>query len=62
MHRLSKYKRIMIKISGEGLMGDQSSGLNKEMVDNIAKDITRPLPFIIPHNNIIRISSVSFFT
>jgi len=39
MHRLSKYKRIMIKISGEGLMGDQSSGLNKEMVDNIAKDI-----------------------
>ena len=34
-----KYKRIMVKISGEGLMGPDKSGVNKDTVKSIALDI-----------------------
>mgnify|MGYP001030646756 FL=1 len=34
-----KYKRIMVKISGEGLMGPDKGGVNKETVKSIALDI-----------------------
>ena len=35
----SKFKRILLKVSGEALMGDQSFGIDTKVVDRIAKDI-----------------------
>lgn len=34
-----KYKRIMLKLSGEGLMGDKSFGIDTEVVESLAKEI-----------------------
>ncbi len=34
-----KYKRILLKLSGEGLMGDKSFGLDEEMLASIAQEI-----------------------
>lgn len=34
-----KYKRIMLKLSGEGLMGDKSFGLDENMLSSIADEI-----------------------
>jgi uridylate kinase len=34
-----KYRRILLKLSGEGLMGDRAYGLNPETVDRIADEI-----------------------
>lgn len=39
MTKVPKYKRIMVKVSGEGLMGPESYGLHKATVLAIAKDI-----------------------
>ncbi|WP_417242740.1 UMP kinase [Celeribacter sp.] len=38
-HPSMKYKRVMLKISGEALMGDQGFGLNPPTVERIAKEI-----------------------
>ena len=35
------YKRVMLKISGEALMGDQGFGLNPPTVERIAKEVKR---------------------
>ncbi len=35
----SKYKRILLKLSGEGLMGDKSFGLSPEVLKNLATQI-----------------------
>ncbi len=34
-----KYKRILVKLSGEALMGDQSFGISREMIDYIAGEV-----------------------
>ena len=34
-----KYKRILLKLSGEGLMGDKSFGLDEKMLASIAQEI-----------------------
>jgi len=34
-----KYKRILIKLSGEALMGDDSYGINREVIDRIVSEI-----------------------
>ena len=34
-----KYKRILVKLSGEALMGDQSFGINPEMINYIAAEV-----------------------
>lgn len=39
--QIKEYKRVMIKISGEALMGDQAYGLNPPTVENIAKEIKK---------------------
>jgi len=39
MSRTPKYRRILLKLSGEGLMGDRAYGLNPEIVDRIADEI-----------------------
>ena len=39
MSRTPKYRRILLKLSGEGLMGDRAFGLNPETVDRIADEI-----------------------
>ena len=39
--QIKDYKRVMIKISGEALMGDQAYGLNPPTVENIAKEIKK---------------------
>ena len=31
-----KYKRMLVKLSGEALMGDQSYGISPEMIDYLA--------------------------
>ena len=35
----SKYKRILLKLSGEALMGEQGYGIDPEIVQSIAKDV-----------------------
>ena len=39
--QIKEYKRVMIKISGEALMGDQAYGLNPPTVENIAQEIKK---------------------
>lgn len=34
-----KYKRVLLKLSGEALMGDQSYGINPEVLDRFADEI-----------------------
>ena len=34
-----KYKRILLKLSGEALMGDQSFGISPDMLDYVANEI-----------------------
>ncbi len=34
-----KYKRILVKLSGEALMGDQSFGINPEMINYVAGEV-----------------------
>ena len=34
-----KYKRILLKLSGEALMGSQSHGIDPQRLDDYAKDI-----------------------
>lgn len=34
-----KYKRILLKLSGEALMGDDSYGINRDVIDRIAAEI-----------------------
>ena len=34
-----RYKRILLKISGEALMGDQSYGIHPEVLNHVAKAI-----------------------
>ena len=36
-----KYRRILLKISGEALMGDQGFGINPEVVDTVAQEIAQ---------------------
>ena len=35
----AKYKRVVLKLSGESLAGDQGFGINPEVVEDIAKQI-----------------------
>ncbi|SLN39818.1 Uridylate kinase [Aquimixticola soesokkakensis] len=37
----SKYKRVMLKISGEALMGDQGFGLHPPTVERIAREVQK---------------------
>ncbi len=34
-----KYKRILLKLSGEALLGDQKFGINPEMIEYVAKEV-----------------------
>jgi uridylate kinase len=38
-HMLPKYKRILLKLSGESLMGDKSFGLDPNVISQYAQDI-----------------------
>ncbi len=38
-HVIPKYKRILLKLSGEALMGDRSFGIDPEVVQNIALQV-----------------------
>ena len=33
------YKRVLLKLSGEALMGEQGYGIDPEIVQSIAKDV-----------------------
>ena len=35
----AKYKRVLLKLSGEALAGDQKTGVNSEVVGNICDKI-----------------------
>ena len=39
MSKKSKYKRIVLKLSGEALMGDDSFGVNPDTVNKIVDEI-----------------------
>lgn len=39
----AKYRRILLKLSGEALMGDQSYGIDQKVVNNISKEIKEAL-------------------
>ena len=39
--KIKKYKRVMLKISGEALMGDQLYGLHPPTVERIAAEIKK---------------------
>ena len=39
MAAIPKYKRIMLKLSGEALMGDDSYGINREVIERIVAEI-----------------------
>jgi len=34
-----KYRRVLLKLSGEALMGDQASGIDSEIVARIAAEV-----------------------
>ncbi len=34
-----KYKRILVKLSGEALLGNQSSGIDPQMIDKLAAEL-----------------------
>ena len=36
-----KYKRILVKLSGESLLGDQSSGIDPKMIQKLAGDLAQ---------------------
>jgi len=36
---LPRYKRILLKLSGEALMGDQDFGISSEMIDYVAEEV-----------------------
>ena len=38
-----KYQRILLKLSGEALMGSQSHGIDPERIDSYAKEIKKVL-------------------
>ena len=40
---LPKYKRILLKLSGEALMGDKSFGFDNDVIAQYAQDIRWPL-------------------
>src|SRR5258707_12567522 len=39
MSTAPKYRRILLKVSGEALMGNDSFGINIDVVDRIARDV-----------------------
>lgn len=38
-----KYQRILLKLSGEALMGNQTHGIDPVIIDNYAKEIKKSL-------------------
>jgi uridylate kinase len=40
MAETPKFRRVLLKLSGEALLGDRDYGLSSEMVDQVAADIT----------------------
>ena len=36
-----KYKRVLVKISGEALAGEQSTGINMEVTSSVADQIKK---------------------
>ncbi|MCP4899185.1 MAG: UMP kinase [bacterium] len=55
-----KYKRILVKLSGEALMGDQAFGIAPSIVSNIAKELVKvtslgvQVAVVVGGGNIIR--------
>lgn len=42
-----KYKRIVFKLSGESLAGEQRFGINPEVVESIAKQIKKYVNMVL---------------
>ena len=42
-----KYARVLLKVSGEALMGDQSYGIDVGTVDRIAADVKKYINYIL---------------
>jgi len=35
----TKYRRVLLKLSGEALMGDDAFGINRQTIERIAREI-----------------------
>ena len=44
-HNRPHYKRILLKLSGEALMGDDSYGINREVITRIVAEIAEVVGF-----------------
>ena len=61
-----KYRRILLKLSGEALMGDQTHGIDPIKIDTYAKEIKKvfdkgiEIAIVIGGGNIFRGTSGSF--
>ena len=49
-----KYQRILLKLSGEALMGNQTHGIDPELIDSYAKEIKK----VFDQNMKLRLSLV----
>ena len=60
-----KYKRILLKLSGEGLMGEQPFGIDPAIIDRTAKEVSElinigvQVAIVIGGGNIFRGVSLS---
>ena len=53
------YKRVLLKLSGEALMGDDAYGINREVIDRIVAEIGEVVRLgvqiaVVPGRNIFR--------
>ena len=60
-----KYKRILVKLSGEALMGKQQSGIDPGMIDKLANELKSlhaagvELAIVVGGGNLLRGASFS---
>ena len=65
MSKHYKYKRVLLKISGEALMGDQAYGIDPKTVSRVAKEVAEAhgkglqIALVIGAGNIFRGLSVA---
>ena len=53
---MQPYKRVLLKLSGEALMGSQKSGIKPSIIKRIAQDISRVLDLDVEILSLIHIS------
>ena len=53
------YKRVLLKLSGEALMGDKPYGIDPAIVQSIAEDVERVITkYVATSNNYCRLNFI----